>query len=260
MNRIHRETAYQYPAQRPAGADTSFQQQREALLADLRNAQVREQLLLIERQELARRQAMFAEEFEHRLMNSLHLVSSLLSLQSRAATSQEAKGQLHIASLRVAALGRVHHRLHLLDNLKTVEFGQYLKNLCEDLTGLLFENEDGFAVKVEAMKADISTFFAIPLGFLVNELITNASKYADGNIIVRFENIAPCRHSISVSDDGPGLPEDFDPMESKGLGMKIVRALVKQIGGELAFSKGENGCGTSFHVLFNSDNSAQHGT
>ena len=105
---------------------------------------------------------------------------------------------------------------------------------------------------VEGANAEIPTVIAIPLGFIVNELITNSAKYAKGNITVRFETTAPGCHSLSVSDGGPGLPADFDPRGSKGLGMKIVAAQVKQIGGELRMSAGDDGRGARFTVAFQS--------
>jgi two-component system, sensor histidine kinase PdtaS len=92
--------------------------------------------------------------------------------------------------------------------------------------------------------------FAIPLGFIVNEMITNSAKYAGGNIIVRLEAHPSLGHSLSVLDEGPGLPAGFDPTKSKGLGMKIVLALVKQIGGELKIAPGANGRGSRFTVTF----------
>ena len=92
--------------------------------------------------------------------------------------------------------------------------------------------------------------FAIPLGFIVNELITNSAKHAQSNITVRLEATPTIGHSLSVSDDGPGLPAGFDPATSKGLGMKIIGSLVKQIGGELQIAPGGNGRGASFTVTF----------
>lgn len=115
---------------------------------------------------------MLAQEFEHRLVNGLQLIASLLSLQSRGAATPEATGQLIVAARRVAALGRVHHRLHLLDHEENVEFKQYLQNLCEDLTGLLFQERSDYAIVVESANVEIPTELAIPLGFIVNELIT----------------------------------------------------------------------------------------
>ena len=91
---------------------------------------------------------------------------------------------------------------------------------------------------------------AIPLGFIVNELITNSAKYAKGNITVRIEATSPTDRSLSVMDDGPGLPAGFNPADSKGLGMKIVLSLVQQIGGELHILPGDNGRGTRFLIKF----------
>ena len=90
----------------------------------------------------------------------------------------------------------------------------------------------------------------IPLGFIVNGLITNATKYTEGNITVRIEATAPGIHSLSVVDEGSGLPAGFDPADGKGLGkglgMKIIRLLVKQIGGELRIAPGDNSVGARF--------------
>jgi two-component sensor histidine kinase len=102
--------------------------------------------------------------------------------------------------------------------------------------------------------------FAIPLGFIVNELITNSAKYARNNITVRLETTATIGHSLSVLDDGPGLPAGFDPARSKGLGMKIISSLVKQIGGKLQIVLGANGHGAGFAVTFCSPSLATNGT
>ena len=117
-----------------------------------------------------------------------------------------------------------------------MEFKLYLQHLCADLPGLLFEQGTGHTVLVEGADCEIPTALGIPLGFVVNELITNSAKYAKGNITVRVETTLPACHAVSVLDDGPGLPSGFDPAKSKGLGMKIVLSLVKQISGELHIS------------------------
>jgi two-component sensor histidine kinase len=220
--------------------------------AELQAALAREETLRQETRDLAQRQAMMAQEFEHRLINGLQVISSLLSLQSRAARTSEAADQLTIAAARVAALGRVHRRLHLLDHQNHVELKRYLEHLCEDLSRLLCEGSGDGAILVTGENAEIPTAIAIPLGFIVNELITNSTKYAKGNVTVRFETTAPGCHSLSVLDSGPGLPAGFDPGGSRGLGMRIVAALVKQIGGELHISTGDDGRGTRFTVAFSS--------
>jgi two-component system, sensor histidine kinase PdtaS len=235
--------------------------ERRALVqvsVELRAARSREAALLQEMADLAQRQVMLAHEFEHRLINGLQLISSLLSLQSRAAASPDAAGQLAIAAQRVSALGRVHRRLHLLDHQDHVEFKPYLQHLCEDLSRLLCEDAGDCAILVESATVEIPTSFAIPLGFIVNELITNAVKYAKGNITVRF-GTSSAGHALSVTDEGPGLPPGFKPVDSKGLGMKIVLALVKQIGGALHVGPGDGGHGTRMVVTFGAPAAATNG-
>jgi two-component sensor histidine kinase len=251
-----RESDFPIPLGRPLGRDRNGQTAQDALADELQaalgreqEALGREQVLLQEKNDIAQRHAMLAQEFEHRLINGLQLIVSLLSLQSRTATTPEAADQLIIAARRVGALGRVHRRLHLLDHQDHVEFKEYLQHLCEDLSSLLVQAR-GHAIVVEGAQVEIPTTLAIPLGFIVNELITNSAKYAKGNITVRVETTSPPCHSLSVLDDGPGLPAGFDPAKSKGLGMKIVLSLVKQIGGELHILRGDNGRGAHLRVTF----------
>jgi two-component sensor histidine kinase len=250
VNGSGQESAFQIPPPGSFVRNRREQRQRDTLTADLQAALAREVQLLKEKHELSQRQVMQAEEFEHRLLNSLQLITSLLSLQSRTATTPEAAAQLIIAARRVAALGRVHRRLHLLDHQDSVELKQYLERLCEDLSGLLFQERTGDAIVVEGMPVEIPTGFAIPLGFIVNELITNSAKYATGSITVRLETTSPAGYSLSVQDDGPGLPAGFDPTNGRGLGMKIVQSLARQIGGALHFAPGDDGRGARFAVTF----------
>ena len=243
------ESEFRRSNRRVVSRNTHGLKHRTTTMAELKAALVREEQLLRERSDLLRREDLLAQEFEHRLVNSLQLIVSLLSSQSRAATTVEAAKQLTIAASRVAALGRVHRRLHLLDHQNSVKLKEYLHGLCEDLSGLLFQEQEGRAVVVTGADVKLPTALGIPLGFIVNELITNSVKYAKGNITVRIETSATA-HSVSVTDDGPGLPAEFDPANSSGFGMKIVESLVKQIDGTLQFGPGDGGGGTRFTVAF----------
>jgi two-component sensor histidine kinase len=238
-----------------------YQQERIPNAAiQLKEALAREAVLLDEKSRLLMRQEMLAQEFEHRFLNSLQLIVSLLSLQSRKTGSAEAAAQLTIAAARVAALGRVHRRLHLLDHQQTVEFKRYVEQLCEDLSGMLFETTGKRAILVEGRTIKIPTKLGIPLGFIVNELVTNSAKHGSGRITVRLAAVPGHGHSLSVRDDGPGLPENFDPAASTGLGMKIVQALIGEIGGKLAFGRGGAGGGRFLTVLFDSPAISTSGT
>jgi two-component sensor histidine kinase len=222
---------------------------RDAATVQLEASRARESALRQKIEDLVRYQSAQVEEFDHRLLNSIQMIVSLLSAQSRTA-SAEAAAQLTIAVNRILAFGHVHRRLHLLDRQESVEFKQYLERLCEDLSGLLSFGMSADAIVVEGDSCSIPTTLGRPLGLIVSELITNSRKHGEGRIIVRLETPSPHCHLISVVDHGPGLPADFNPDEGKGLGMKIIRALTSEIGGELRIVRGENQRGhfaISFH-------------
>jgi two-component system, sensor histidine kinase PdtaS len=241
---------FQFSGRRAIEHDARRQTQYDAIGSELQAAFTREKAWLREKSDLLQRHDALAKEFEHRLANSLQIIVSALSLQSRIA-NPEAAAQLMVAANRVATFARVHRRLHELDHQASVEFKRYLQQLCEELSGLLLDSETDRRITVEAAEIHIPTALAIPLALILNELITNSAKYAKTHITVRLESSSIMGHSLSVSDDGPGLPEAFDPARSKGLGMKIIATLVKQIGGALQIGPGDEGHGTRFTIKFN---------
>lgn len=216
---------------------------RKAGMLDLAHAELQ---LSLAREKVLLEQA---EEFEHRLFNSVQMIVSLLASQSRA-TSPEVAAQLTIAINRIVAFGHVHRRLHLLDRGKAVQFSQFLQQLCADLSVVFFIDLPARAIVAESVDLELPTALGSNLGFIVSELVTNSAKHGNGNVKVKLQSASRSRHSLSVSDDGPGLPEGFEPESSEGLGMKIVLALVRRIGGELHCSSGENGRGARFEVIF----------
>jgi two-component sensor histidine kinase len=184
-------------------------------------------------------------------LNGLQMIVSLLSLQSRASANAEAATQLAIAAGRVATIERVHRRLHCFDGVPAVAFKQYLEDFCRDLSAMLSSEDCAErAIVVEGVEVNLPTTTGIPLGFIVNELITNAAKYGKGRITVRLEANSARGYALSVSDEGPGLPEGFDPAAGKGLGLKLIRSLVAGIGGELRIGRGDQDQGMRFTVLF----------
>ena len=216
----------------------------------LREALAREQVLLDQKDELIRHKDLMSRESDHRLMNGLQMVSSLLSLQSREAQNSKAAEQLKIAANRVATIGSVHQRLHALDHVGSVELKQYLENLCQDMSGILPAEVAQHNLAVEGITLEVPTAIGIPLGYVVSELVMNCAKYAKGKITVSLDVNPGKGYALSVSDDGPGFPERFDPKKSKGLGMKIVSSLVNQIGGQWLFGPNHLGRGARFTVHF----------
>ena len=219
--------------------------------SQLRAALAHNQTLLGQKDELIRGQETLVQECHHRLLNNLQMIVSLLSLQSRKEANAEAAARLSVAANRVAAIGHLHRHLHSMDGTETVEFKQYLDELCRDHSTMsTSEERPAQDIAVEGVEMSLSTVTGIPLGLIANELVTNALKHGKGRITVKLEPHARKGYALSVCNEGPALPAGFDPATCDGLGMKLVSSFVEQIGGELQIDRGEGNHGTRFTVLF----------
>jgi two-component sensor histidine kinase len=217
----------------------------------LHGALAREEALLRQKDELLNCREILSREADHRLMNGLQIVVSLLSLQSRSEANARAAAQLSSAANRVATIARIHSRLHSLDGLEAVAFKRFIVELCHDYSAMLTaEDRRNQGIVVEGVEAWLPAAIAIPLSLITTELITNAVKHGRGAITVRLEAPAEGGHVLSVCADGPALPQDFDPAAGEGLGMKIVLALVAQIGGTLQVGPCAQCQGTRFAAAF----------
>jgi two-component sensor histidine kinase len=175
------------------------------------------------------------KEMNHRVKNSLQIVSSMLNLQSRDVANAELTEHLNEASYRVAAVAKAHEQLSHSSHIERMDVGKYIKAICSDLDAsvahceVYTDSEDDI---------ELETDRAISVALIVNELITNSAKYAygdrsEGKVWVKVGRVDKLRFAISVRDEGAGLPVDFDPRQAKGLGMRIVSAFVSQLGAEL---------------------------
>ena len=115
---------------------------------------------------------------------------------------------------------------------------------------MVFSEESPEQIIVEGIEINLPAATAIPLGFVASELITNAAKYGKSRIVIGLQPEPEFGYALSVSNDGPALPEDFDPGASKGLGMRVIQAFARQIGGALRVGRGDDGQGARFTVLF----------
>jgi two-component sensor histidine kinase len=197
----------------------------------------------LERASRANEQAnLLGREIEHRVANSLQFVSSLLRLQGRQ-MPEDVAAHFETAAHRVGAVARVHR--HLLDdeNVAYVSALAYITRLSEDLAEIL-----GVPVSVTGEEAKLTTKTIQSVGLLLNELVTNAAKHGSGKISVTFgTSNSDCR--LSVCDDGEGLPTGFDFNTQKGLGLKIIGVLAKQLDGGVTVDS-NNGRGTCLVVTF----------
>lgn len=190
------------------------------------------------------RAELMAKEIDHRVMNSLQFVSSLLKMQSRTPTIGPAARHLELAASRVAAVAQVHRHFTAEGADVTSGLG-FLRKLCSDLESVL-----GREITLAGDDADLPTTAIQPLGLLVNELVTNAAKHGGGTIEVCYE-VQGDVHTLSVCDAGEGLPQDFDVAEAReSLGMRVISVLVSELGGELTAGPRRDGPGACFTVSF----------
>ncbi len=233
-----------------ASYERELERYRQAEL-QLREIIALDESLLRQKDETIQTQALLSSESNHKLLNDLQMIVSLLSLQSRATADAEAASQLASAADRIAMIGRIHRRLHSFNGETTVAFKRFLEALCSDFSILMSAGQcDKRDIVVEAVEIDLPTVTCRSLGFIANELITNAAKYGKGRITVRLEQNLEKGYALSVFNDGPALPKDFTSAARKGLGMKIVRSFVERIGGQLLIGRGDKDQGAIFTVLF----------
>jgi two-component sensor histidine kinase len=179
------------------------------------------------------RQQVLTREVNHRVNNSLQIVASMLHLQSSVAGSEDVRHELRQAGSRIAAIARAHQRLYSGDDIEALDLGAYLKEVCKDIAAATPDCE----VDVSAQESVvIRTDRAVPAVLLVNELITNAAKYAysgrECRVWVTLSRDTEDSVWISVRDEGAGLPPQFD-LRSGRLGMRLVNSFAQQLQGEL---------------------------
>ncbi|WP_374473109.1 sensor histidine kinase [Phenylobacterium sp.] len=226
------------------GADRWFEIQLTRVADDQIAQLVRE---VTHRKVAEARQSEMFDELNHRVKNNLALVSSLLALQARASPPEVAR-QLQKAVDRIQAISDVHASLYRSSRKDDVDFAAYLTDLCQRLQGSLLE-DDRIRIALAVQPAVLPLDRAVALGVIVNELVTNAAKHAypppaSGEIAVRLER-AERGIVLSVADTGRGLPEGAAKGISGGLGMRLVRSMAQQIGGELEV---ENDGGAVFRI------------
>lgn len=189
-----------------------------------------------------------SSEVDHRAMNSLQFVASLLQLQSRASGSPEVTQQLRAAANRVLSVARVHRTFSTQEAAGRVPITAHLRRLCEELSTSV-----GSEIRLEgAGEFDVPKEQVLPIGLIVNELVTNARKHAGDPITIAFRRLAGSEYELCVLDEGPGLPAVFDVTATAGLGlgMKVVNALAAQLLGKFTAHPNPMGRGSCFKVVF----------
>jgi two-component sensor histidine kinase len=184
-------------------------------------------------------------ELQHRVMNSLNILSSLLMLQGKHATEQAVRDQLTRAQQRILAMGAVYRHLYSADLASRVEMGEFLAMICRE-SERAYIGSARPSITCETEPVEVSGSQAASLAVLAHELITNSLKHAypdgeTGPIFVRLKRSREGTVDLSVSDRGKGIPMDFSAERSSSLGFKVIMTTVRQFNGRLEIRKLEPG-------------------
>ncbi len=240
-------------------ADLAFMQGFANLLGvALERQQIEESLRASEAllQQAMAHQEVLTREISHRVKNSLSIVAGLLNMQGRMAVDPDLRRVLTDAETRVQTIAHVHDRLWRKDEVHTVHLDEFLGSLAEQFRAAGPDH----IVTCEAAPVAIATDQAVPLGLLANELVTNAFKYAypsgSGEVRISVKPIGSGHLQFEVSDQGAGLPPDFDAAKSRSLGMKLIASLARQLGGQAEWQDAKPG--TRFVLDFFQQEITQH--
>ena len=205
----------------------------------------------IELTELNQQKEMLLKEIHHRVKNNLMIISSLLNLQSRYIKDKESQEIFKESQNRAQSMALIHQRLYQSTDLKNIDFKEYITTLANDLYRTYVDDTSrvSLTLNIDECRIDINT--AIPLGLILNELITNSMKHAfpgneKGTINIDFKKNDD-KYILIVSDDGVGFPEDLDYQKTDSLGLQLVNNLTDQISGELELDTTR---GTTFKITF----------
>ncbi|MGP7794814.1 sensor histidine kinase [Sphingomonas sp. CLY1604] len=184
-------------------------------------------------------------EVNHRVANSLQLVSAMVRLQASALADPTARAALDDTQRRIGAIAQVHRRLYSANDVESVDMRDYLGSLIEELTETLTCDTAPHALRLAAEPIRLPTDKAVSLGVIVTELVTNACKYAyptgaGGEIRVLLAAEGADVFLLAVEDDGCGMPAEATP-KGTGLGTKLIRAMAQSLQSIVEYEPCERG-------------------
>jgi two-component sensor histidine kinase len=195
------------------------------------------------------------KEIHHRVKNNLQIICSLFNLQSKYIKNKQVLNILKQSQNRVRSMALIHEILYQSKDFARIDLPQYIKKLINELFIAYRINPNRISIHLKMDKIFISIDKAIPCGLIINELLSNALKYAfppdfhnKGKIQIELYKKLKIGMKMVVSDNGVGMPEDFNMAESKSLGLHLVCILTEdQLGGKIQLDRKN---GTKFSIIF----------
>jgi len=191
------------------------------------------------------------KEIHHRVKNNLQVISSLLELQSKNMSDERAKDALLEGRRRIRSIALIHQNLYQVDSLSSIELKRFVDDLCRQVESI-YKRPGGIRMNINVPVLYLDIDSAIPIGMIMNELLSNSFKYAfnedvAGEINIEIRSVAEGRYELMYSDNGPGLPSSFEPGRATTLGIQLIADLSRQIGGNVKY---EYKKGASFIITF----------
>lgn len=199
------------------------------------------------------------KEIHHRVKNNLQVVSSLLYLQSTKLENAQAQNIINESQNRIRSMAMIHEKLYKSESLAKIDFSVYIKDLTNYLYRTYSVNINNVKLRTDIQNISLKIDSAIPCGLILNELVSNAMKYAfpgerKGEVFIEFINKNDTVVQFNVSDNGVGLPENIQLENSESLGLMLVNTLVDQLKGSIVI---ERDGGTSFRISFSQKDISQ---
>jgi len=191
------------------------------------------------------------QELNHRVKNNLAMISSLLELQAYSTRDPTAKSILNSTRQRIYSMALVHDQIYHSENLSSIDAREYFNSIITQLNKAYGPLQRLININVKVDNVPLPLASAIPCGIILNELLTNAFKYAfpgdqNGEIIVEFHK-KNNRFVLSVGDNGVGLPARLDFSEAETMGLRLINILTQQLKGEINLGQSK---GTLFKITF----------
>jgi two-component sensor histidine kinase len=220
---------------------------KRELQLSLKNKQIGSQNHLIE-QSLKEKEALI-KEIHHRVKNNLQIISSMLSLQLGKVEDETTETILKDAQQRINAISLTHQMLYQKDNISTISLGDYVENLVGQIEATIFSSNIELNTSIASRERKINIDTAVPLGLMINEILTNAYKHAfsagtKGHVSVSL-NDTNTGCILTISDNGKGLPKNFENLNQKSMGMELIHILAEQLDANLKIEKTN---GTTFII------------
>jgi len=189
------------------------------------------------------------KEVHHRVKNNMQVISSLLRMQSRFVKDEDSLRMFVESQNRVRSMAIIHEKLYQSDDLANINTRQYITSLMGNLVHS-YKTDSKVTIKMDVQDKLLDVNLAIPVGLIINELVSNSMKYAfsgDAGLIELKMGKAKDKYELLIRDNGVGFPDGFDPKNSESLGMQLIVALTRQIHGSYKFF---NDGGANFLISF----------